>query len=91
MRTRGARRPKRLFHAIIACGVTLTACGTQTVADDAGEAGEASDAAKDAHDSSVDAPSFPDAQSDAQQDDAYDPPDAASDVVNTIKPPPAIH
>ena len=78
-----SKRPKRLFHAIVACGVTMTACGGVIVADDGG-AGDASADAKPKKDGGgSDSPFQLDAQS-----DAFDPPDVVETDVIVIKPPP---
>ena len=79
-------RPKRLFRAIVACGVALTACGGGGSPTDGGVTDAAQDAKKDATgDAQI---GFDDAGADA---DAYAPPADAdmSDVV-MIKPP-SIH
>ncbi len=73
---------------MVVCGATVTACGSQTVLDDAGTDGSA-DAHADVHDVDASQTFDHDAQADAY--DAFDPPDTASDVVNIIKPPPPIH
>ena len=78
-----ATRPKRLFHAIVACGVTITACGTSS---GPGDGDASSDASLDAHKKpDADASLF---ASDAQDEpDAFDPPDVVDDTVVVIKPP----
>jgi hypothetical protein len=76
-----SKRPKRLFHAIVACGVTMTSCGGMISADDAG-----ADAAADAKAKDQAAPDSP-FQLDAQSD-AFDPPDVVDTDVVVIKPPP---
>jgi hypothetical protein len=83
-----SKRPKRLFHAIVACGVTITACGsTTTTGGDGGTSDATSDAKNPKDASSNDGSVFP---SDAQDEaDAFDPPDVIdNDSGTTIKPPP---
>jgi hypothetical protein len=67
-----ATRPKRLFHAIVACGVTITACGTAPTT-----GGDAStDASLDGSDADAALVSEVDAADDGQPEaDAFDPPD----------------
>jgi hypothetical protein len=75
------RRPKRLFRAIVACGVALTACGAETSPDDGG-----TDALADGPSKKDGGVAFPDAFA-----DVYEPPkDAAFDGVVIIGPPPPI-
>jgi hypothetical protein len=79
---RVSHRPKRLFHAIVTCGVALTACGNGTSMD-AGTDDAAVDAKKDTGPGT-----FPDGSVEAQAD-AFDPSDSSGGMdVNTIKPPP---
>lgn len=81
-----SKRPKRLFHAIVACGVTMTACGGMISIDDAGTDGATSDA-KPKKDAAVSDSPW---QLDAQAPDAFDPPDVVDTDVIVIKPP-SIH
>jgi len=81
-----ARTPKRLFRAIVACGVALTACGDGGPTSDGG-ANDAASASDAKHDAAADAHVGFDASVDAAPD-AYEPSDASVDDVVTIKPPP---
>jgi len=81
-----SKRPKRLFHAIVACGVTITACGSGTTTGDDGGTSDAAADAKSPKDGAVVDATFP---SDAQDEpDAFDPPDVTENDVVVIKPPP---
>ena len=80
-----SKRPKRLFHAIVACGVTMTACGGMVTLDDAGTDGATTDAKPKKDSGGSDGPFQLDAGS-----DALDPPDVVDTDVVAIKPP-SIH
>jgi len=89
-RRRPPPRPAKLFHAIVVCGVSLTACGgrSELGSEVVVEGADAGPAVKDAgqKDSGEPVISF-----DSDVPDTYRPPvDAGPDGVVVIRPPPPI-